>query len=597
MIKRAAICIGVNRAGTMTPLQAAAKGATDFAAWARQQGCETTLLVDGLGKTVRVADIFDVVDRLVAAGTYSQLLIYFSGHGILSAPGTEYWLLSGAPGNPNEAVNLVRSIVDARNSGIPHVVFISDACRSSVNGPPLSGVVGGVIFPNRPYSFIQGEADVYYATHPGDPAYEVPEAKATQRYRGIFTECLLRAVEAPPPELVEVANDGTFALDVITSRKLKGHLEATVPVDASEFSVQLRQKPQVIVETALPKYFAAIQVGVSTPGIGAPLDAVSFEPVRLEPALVPATIESALAAARPSELRTEMAVPEASAKTLAQDTGIEREISRLGALRGRDQFETRTGFTVFGIEQVEVFAQRWRPDRAFLAEDRSAWHVRLHPISNEDVRKPSSIVFDFEGTSGAVLAILPGFIGTVIVVHGRVVAVNYVPSNQTGRYWEYQQRAEQLEEMKAFAAVASLNGRFVVEGERAEQFAARIRQLKGLDPTLGLYAAYAYAQVGRHDEAYSVYEYMKKDEIEVPVPFDVGMLASRFKLGVPKEPGARFAPFCPMLAQGWALLSEGDPMYRPIHRELRSNLLPALWTTLDARGIQIARDAILNRSI
>jgi hypothetical protein len=70
-----------------------------------------------------------------------------TGHGILLAPGTEYWLLSGAPQNPNEAVNLLRSAEDARNASIPHVIFFSDACRSTVPGAPLNGVVGGSIFP------------------------------------------------------------------------------------------------------------------------------------------------------------------------------------------------------------------------------------------------------------------------------------------------------------------------------------------------------------------------------------------------------------------------------------------------------------------
>ena len=163
----------------MTTLNAAVSGARDFRAWAKRQGCDTVLLVDDGANKVALVNIFDEVKRIVRAGTYSQLIIYFSGHGILSAPGTEFWLLSRAPENGNEAVNLFRSVTDARNSGIPHVVFVSDACRSSVKGPPLSQVSGGTIFPSRPYSQHQGEADIYYATHPGDPAFEVPESEAT----------------------------------------------------------------------------------------------------------------------------------------------------------------------------------------------------------------------------------------------------------------------------------------------------------------------------------------------------------------------------------------------------------------------------------
>ncbi len=142
-MKRAAVCIGVNRAGKMTQLQAAVKGAKDFESWAKRQGCSTKLLVDEKNVSVTLNSIFQAVSEFVDAGTYDALIIYFSGHGILTAPGTEYWLLSQSPQNPNEAVNLLRSVEDARNSGIPHIVFISDACRSSVKGPPLSGVTGG----------------------------------------------------------------------------------------------------------------------------------------------------------------------------------------------------------------------------------------------------------------------------------------------------------------------------------------------------------------------------------------------------------------------------------------------------------------------
>jgi len=119
-----------------------------------------------------------------------------TGHGILLAPGTEYWLLSGAPQNPNEAVNLLRSVEDARNAGILDVIFFSDACRSAVPGAPLNGVVGGSIFPNRTLAPQSGEVDVFFATRSGNPAREVPEAEATQHYRGLFTDCLLKALRA-----------------------------------------------------------------------------------------------------------------------------------------------------------------------------------------------------------------------------------------------------------------------------------------------------------------------------------------------------------------------------------------------------------------
>ena len=585
MEKRAAICIGVDRAGSMTPLQAAVQGARDFEAWARTQKCDTILLKDDAAGRVTVSEVFDEVEKIVNAGTYSQLIVYFSGHGILTAPGAEYWLLSRAPQNPNEAVNVSRSIVDARNSGIPHVVFISDACRSSVPGPPLSGVVGSVIFPSRPIGPRQGEVDVYYATRPGDPAYEVPEAQSTQRYRGIFTDELLKVVKRPPALLVETVRIGQGNPTVISSRKMKNHLEASVPIEAADIDIKLRQAPQIIVETALPKYFAEVLPGDILTTRGSPP-----RPVPAAPSIDRAL--STLSQAHFVEIQS--APPSQSDTTLTETSGLLREFQDIAGTRGRAHFETETGFTVFGVNRVDVETQHWISDQPFPATNGPGWHVRLNPPGARPY-KPSTVVFNFGGEGGAALAILPGFIGTLIVENGRLTSVNYVPSDQTWRYQIYKKREKQLDALKAFAAVASRNGRFVVENENAHDFAYRIRQEKGIDPTMGVYAAYAYAQIGKFADVYSVYTYMLNEEYEIPIPFDVGLLATQFKPNLMQDQRARFAPFLPMLAQGWAYLSESHPMYDPIQGELRPHLIPSLWTTLSPKGVEIAAAAIKSR--
>jgi hypothetical protein len=576
--KRAVICIGVNRAGAMTPLRGAIKGARDFRAWAGAQGAETSLLIDRGKKRIAVSDIFDVVEACVEAGTYDQLIVYFSGHGILLAPGAEYWLLSRAPANPNEAVNLSRSIEEARNSGIPHVVFVSDACRSSVTGPPLSGVTGGVIFPSSPVRQRRSEVDVFYATRPGDPAYEVPEAEATKRYRGIFTDNLLKAIKAPKQEWIEQVDDGQTTLTVVTSRQLKPYLETIVPADAAAADVRLRQVPEVRVETALPKFFSAVDATAVSPGPEAPPP----------PPSAPETTEAALSAVGDRYL----GIPEAPATTdraVTEVIGITAEVERLVATRGRQSFETRTGFTVFGAQTVRADALRWDAGVFRDSSDQAAIHVRLVPREGNAARHASSVVLEFDRRIGTVLPVLPGFVGTVVVQQGRVVSVNYVPAAHTSRHRQYEQRARELEEMKAFAAVASRHGRFVVDQLSAVELAGRIRQAKGIDPTMGLYAAYAYAQVGRYEDVYSVYRYMRDDEIELPVPFDVLMLATRHKPDAHTERRARFAPFAPMLSQGWALLMEGDPMHAQAHEKVRPHLIPSLWTTLDADGVRLVR--------
>lgn len=570
MPRRAAICIGVDRAGSMTPLKAAARGASDFGSWARDQGCDTEVLTDDKGASVSASRIFEAVDVRVKAGTYEQLIVYFAGHGILSAPGTEYWLLSGAPENPNEAVNLFRSIEDARNCGIPHVAFVSDACRSAANGL-LSGISGALIFRNEGYRPTRGEIDVFYATSPGNPAWELPLEEATRGYRGIFTETLLDAVKMPTPDLVEQL-DLPAVLHVITPRKLKPLLESSVPMRAAAIDVRIRQTPEVRVGTALPQYFAAIDPATIRQG----QRAVSDE-IRLQP-----TIDTALKAIRTTGLRA--VGPPARDVSLAARLGLTAEVEHLEAARGRPKFETQTGFSLHGARPVDALAKGWRADPAF--EEDGAWHWRFHPVGRSQQHSTLLIFETSGGVRGIALAVVPEFIASVVVDDaGRVVSVNYVPSGNSSRFAAYQRREAEIEKMKAFAAVAARHGRFDVPTEDAAAFADRIRIEKALDPTLGLYAAYAYAQVGQYQEAHSVFSYMR-DDPALPVPFDVVMLATRVDPAA--AAGTRYGPFTPMLSQGWALLSPGDPMFRPIHQELCIHLVPSLWTTFTGDGVAIA---------
>jgi hypothetical protein len=588
-MKRAAVCIGVNRPTGMAALSAAARDAADFRAWAEEQGCDTVLLTDAAATAeVTLADVFKAVKGFVRSGTYDQLVVYFSGHGILLAPGAEYWLLSGGPENPNEAVNLLRSVEDARNSGIPHVVFVSDACRSAANTQTLRAVTGGLIFPPQPSPRSRSEIDVYYATLPGDPANEVPEADATRSHRGLFTDCLLAVVARPPHEMIESAAEGAATISVLTSRRLKPYLETVVPEKAADIDVRLNQSPEIRVETALPKYFARIEV---TRSAGAPL------PVPAAPA---PTVQSALRALRDSVLEREGAPASLAAqpaRAFATELGLDAEVTRLATTQGRGHFETRTGFTVHGAQVALVTSLRWNTDPPFQEPVQSGgtlssgWHVRLNPQDGFSF-KASSILLEFDTGTATVLPVLPGFIGTVVVEGGRVISVNFRPSEGTSRFGEYQAQAARLDEMKAFAAVAARVGRFEVEFEKASRFADRIRQAKGIDPIMGLYAAYAYAQAGEFDDVYSVFTWMREDEIELPIPFDVAMLALRHRADALEAPDVRIAPFVPMLSQGWALLMPGDRMHRPIHQRLRPHLLPSLFTTLDAEGARIARTAL-----
>jgi Caspase domain len=237
---RAAVGVGVDRVGGPPPLRAAASGAVAVAEWLTSEGLDITLIVDHQNP-VLANDVKVAIKALVNRGTLEQLVIYFAGHGFVSASNSEFWLLSSALENPNEAVSLVES-----RFGIKNLVFISDACRSQAESLRTEHVRGQIVFPT-PSGGSNVRCDVdkffvvdkFFATRMGLPAWEVPVATSTANYKGIYTTCFLEAFKHPYVSMVETV-DGK---PVVTNRGLRDYLEQEVPKMASETSITLNQPP------------------------------------------------------------------------------------------------------------------------------------------------------------------------------------------------------------------------------------------------------------------------------------------------------------------------------------------------------------------
>ena len=110
------------------------------------------------------------------------------------------------------------------------------------------------------------------------------------------------------------------------------------------------------------------------------------------------------------------------------------------------------------------------------------------------VGRPTSVLIRFDDGSGTIVAGLDGFVGTIVIDQGTVISVNYTPSrrgNWSRRRFSHQRLLDQL---RANAAAPGKVGHVFRFGtpEEASRLADTIHVLKGVDPTLGLYAAYAY---------------------------------------------------------------------------------------------------------
>ena len=582
---RAALVIGVDKAGNLPVLRAAASGARLVAAWLGGEGFDVKLFVDE-GRPVRSADLYDAVSAAVARGNLAQLVIYFAGHGFVNSY-AEYWMLSLAPDNPNEAVSLRESIELARLSAIPNVVFISDACRSRADSLSAELVRGSMIFPStRTPPTSSSEVDQFLATLIGNASFEAPVAQSAGEYAGIYTSAFLAAFRNPDPSMVRDVN----GIHVVTNAKLKGYLTQQVPRLAERASIHTTQHPDTRIESGESSYIgraasaAPPTVPASGPGAvpgGSTASLVDVAGVRLNQiGLATVTVDRGR-------------VSDASISSSARASGFDSAREALVLARGLPaQLASPCGFAITG-QRLEAVVGGPRI-RAEFANGAGAVPSALVQIDLQNNRA-GSVALRFADGTGTVLGALQGFIGNVLVDAGGVNSVSYVPSRANPLFSEYAHNEARIAELHAMVATAARFGAFRIEGSRetrnraASQMADRIRILKGIDPTLGIYAAYAYSDAGLLNQVRSVMGYMRGD-LGVDL-FDVALLAGTLAGRLPGDPNGA-VPFVPMLAQGWSLLRVRDVKLPDAVLSAQDHLRPGLWTTLAREGMRMVEGAL-----
>ncbi|WP_280335725.1 caspase family protein [Nocardia wallacei] len=600
--RRAAICIGVDRAAPSIPLSAAATGAASMAAWAREQGCDPVIehTDSGVGATVHRRDILESITEVVDRRVFDQLIVYFAGHGLVMAPGTETWLLTDAATDSTEAVNVLLTAEHARRAGIPHVVFISDACRSYVSGPPFHGLTGGSVCPPATDHPSGTELDMYFATAPGDPAYE-----ARSEWRpayGLFTQCLLQILTAPPRNIVEYIDldtcsqlglPSTGPLPVLTSRRLREPLIDVVADHAAKLDRALDQRPEIRVETVLPRFLAT----VSTNGESGPADGgrTAAPPPRFNPSdLIRRGADANDFARRSRRLASEFL------------RGVTDLPGQSGDRAVSNDTDSSAWVVVQGISVLDIVATGWQ---VIERQDRDGQQqFRLVPVRGRRQRAASAVVM-FSNRSGTVVPVVSGSSSTVVVTDGRVTAmdcanVNYaalLPGFRFSLRRQFAFRSRALAEITVAAQRGDLSPaldwpeRFygLLGRHRADPGSYELVTTNLVGNTLGAYAAAERGgirtSIRPRREDYLLY----LDEVGIAT-FDLALLASRaWDVTTRLVTENIFAqgqahPFAPLLTRGWLLLADNPEPARPYHARLARHLIPALYTTLDPGGVDIA---------
>lgn len=606
------ISIGINKTDGLAILGGAASGAQDFDTWGKSQGYTTTLLIDDQ-KSITQAQVFDEVNKIVSARNCETLIVFFSGHGILKSPSQEIWLLSNAKNNPNESINLTASIDNAWTSGIPYIVFISDACRVLPNELQFTGN-GSVIFPICDVTDNDSKIDLLYATRPGNPALEQNSSTNANKF-GLFTQTLLEVLNGNYPELIKAKTSGDslvnyYNLDSLNSdvnykNLLKGkwqidmlHCEeliiSIVKQKARKINISLNQRPDIRIQYQNPKPFLSqfddqlaknLLLSQKVPA-EIPIAKENFTVKSVQKEWEKSQSEMGATDLIFKPVKNAINRPPSSPLGLPKIKSTLMKISQniLKAKgKGRGSYETQTGFSIIGITIKDMILNGNKD--IFL--ENNLVHIRIYP--HDDLRSGLLIL---EDESSIPVAILEGYVGTLIFENNQLLTINYTPSFYSAKYKSYEENEENIEYGRAFVASAANEG-FDYSTTFANEFdqsgninfanaGSYLRYQTSIDPSLGLYAAYAFRQEGKIKDVKSVYDTMRADG--ETIIFDVAMLAS-----MTNDKTQKLCPFCPMIALGWAYRQQFEDSLNPLVVEAANHLIPNLWTTFNPVGTEILK--------
>jgi Caspase domain len=576
---RAAIFIGVNKTGDLPVLQDAASGARRLHdEWAHHQKLGPAILITDERNAVTADDIQKAIEDILEPDNVEQLFVYFAGHGVNVRMG-EYWLLSDAPKRTQAAVNVRGSEFLARYSGVPHVVFISDACRTAADTINAQNVTGTDIFPNEQLTDTEKPVDLFYSCALGKPAHEARDVNVTaSQFKALYTAALTKALCFQEAEVVDWVKEEGADVGYIRPRRLRDFLKTAVSKQIRDLSLQntviqvsdahissepdawlsrlTRQVPPPKTHDRRPRGDGLLRGGLAS-------RAMSSKDSGFGPIPDGRTVSQSLVS---------MAI---------RDPRLVSDAIVVVASAGPQHFETQCGFKIRGARIAESFAigatlERLGPSREL---------VRVKGAS----RAGASTLLVMDNGTGIVLPAIPEFIASLTMEEGDLIDVAYEPSDNTQRGEEYRNYSKELRTLRKVISSASLTGSFRLDGGEALSLAQRLQSLKGTDPSLAVYAAYAYNDLHRQDLLQRMNGYMK-DDLGASL-FDVGMLAGALdaKKLSQRPPVLGFAP---LLSQGWAYLRARRIALPEGCDALPRMLTQSLWTMFNPDGVSRLRETI-----
>lgn len=605
-MSRAIVLIGVSQtASSAFPTLEGVEGAiVKMESWAKSQGIPQIVKITDVGEgaveRVTITLINDEIEALLAkAISLQQLIIYFSGHGVVNSL-SEYQLLSLAPHNANEAINVSASIAVAQTWKVPHVVFFSDACRTAAPTIQVSRIMGGLIIPNEIVPGPEKLVDVFYATRLGTPALEV--AADGKQYVAVYTDMLSKGLRGDVPALIRNG--------YIRPRPLKNWLAEAVPEHLIEMnlSVLVSQSPEARISSGDEEWLAEFEQPVhaappdntnlhstTTPSMSDGVlynrddsaDSVEEQTENVSPgpsAPLPPS-ETAAAEVREALDTIYSKAPPTRRETLVQRA--RRALSRhfqdlLHPLRRRMRGipvdvkeDYRSGFHILGVGVRDAWCAN-----GVTRVDRSADDCTL-TVDTE--LGGVEVLIEFDTGRGVLLPFLRGYVGVLQVEAGELVEVHY---ERFDSLLGYAIRPE-IQSLRSAVYKASTLGTLDLDPETASMLADQLQE----DPALAVYMAYAYQGMGKLGRIRDMREYFlgyRRMRL-----FDMDLLARTASES--NDTQLPLLPSTPLLSQGWALVDALWPAFPAVLKPLRQHVGQSLWSHYDPGGVAILKAWIDDR--
>jgi hypothetical protein len=586
------VFIGVDKAGKLQKLNDAANGAVRMHKWALSQGMvdkqSARLITDKNGGRVTPDDIYDAIFEIIDGPGVDQLIVYFAGHGVNINRG-EQWLLSDAPVKANAAVNLAGSVELARYSSIRHLVFISDACRVAPEGIQAQQVRGSDIFPNEATSDKARPVDQFFACVLGRTAAEIKDpAVAAGGFCALYTDALADALEGKVPDVLERSDSPADSASYVRPVPLQAYLERRVPARVRELRLEnkVNQSPDAIL-TAHSNWIAKVGAQPTLKRLlRGKRSAWRTRPqptfLSVSDTVVRAAIEGPPAALR-AELENLRLQPLEAAKRMLGT--VKTVVSPFGP----DHMESACGVKVRGARIVQFTAAIPDGNAELLGTQGDLLHIWR-------VNAPASVVLRFQDGSGTVIPALPGYLSSLTFEDGELVDVAYEPSANTPVWNDYAARASDVRSLRAVAASASRNGRFRLDSVADPLAIARKMQYaKTIDPTLAVYAAYAYYDLQRIDNIREMISFLRP-VLQNNAFFDLDLL-TRSLINTEVKRHSPVIPFIPLYSQGWHLLRANNVRLHPALKDIEGAMRESVWSLFEARGVDMLERALMSREV